>query len=204
MPLIKSKDSKLYTRKKYAEHLRNIKSNENKQTRKCKSAEIMTNYNTKSYKIEAAVKAPKKIKPLKVYSKDDTLKKNTENQVVDEKKNSKKEVEELDKMRKSTKNKTKEEEAKEVEELKKAIEKMEENCRIVVEDSRKYYQELEADLKLLTLELKDMKREKENFDSSIFKLSTKDILWQCGKVALATSVYLLGSYYFSPAMNPFM
>ena len=59
---------------------------------------------------------------------------------------------------------------------------MEENCRIVVEDSRKYYQELEADLKLLTLELKDMKREKENFDSSIFKLSTKDILWQVSRL----------------------
>ena len=101
MPL-KSKDSKLYTRKKYAEYLRSLKSKENKQTRKCKSAEIITNYDTKSYKIEAAVKAPKKIKPLKVYSKDDTLKKNTNNQVVDEKKNSKNDVEELDKMRKNT------------------------------------------------------------------------------------------------------
>merc|ERR1719206_617726 len=105
-------------------------------------------------------------------------------------------------MRKSTKNKTKEEEAKDIEELKKAIEKMQETCRKVLEDTRKNYEYLEADLKLLTLELKDMKREKENFDSSIFKLSTKDLIWQCGKVALVTSVYLLGSYYFAPAMNP--
>ena len=59
---------------------------------------------------------------------------------------------------------------------------MQETCKKVLEDTRKNYQELEADLKLLTLELKDMKREKENFDSSIFKLSTKDILWQVSRL----------------------
>ena len=60
---------------------------------------------------------------------------------------------------------------------------MQESCRKVVEDSRKNYQELEAELEVVKYELKGMKNEKESFDvSSISKMSTKDIVWQVSKL----------------------
>ena len=53
-----------------------------------------------------------------------------------------------------------------------------ENCRKVEEERGRMYQELGADLKLLELELKELKREKKNCDSGMFQMSAKEAIWK--------------------------